>query len=224
MVGRRTSPAPWTILAAAACTGSRTRRGGIFASSSAWELTVGATTRSLKPTGGAGRNPDGTPHPHALCDANPKSFEYVGPIIDFTLGQFDFGAVHLESCDLGCCWCPRCAGKDGVVGYNARINRKTADYIKQKWPDKIVYVITINWAPAGRQFGDAEMAQVAELGKHVDCVFDQGHTGYQIPEAKATRVHRRPALRLRNFRTPVALSGHAMGSGLLLFALPQAGR
>ena len=43
---------------------------------------------------------------------------------------------------MGCCWCAQCAGKDGVVGYNARINRKTADYIKQKWPDKIVYVIT----------------------------------------------------------------------------------
>ena len=105
-----------------------------------------------------GRNPDGTPHPHAMCDANPKSFDYVKRIIDFTLGQFDFGAVHMESCDLGCCWCPRCAGKDGVVAYNARINRKTADYIKQKWPDKMVYVITINWAPPGKEFNDDELA------------------------------------------------------------------
>jgi hypothetical protein len=131
-----------------------------------------------------GRNPDGTLHAHAMCDASPKSFEYVKRIIDFTLGQFDFGAVHLESCDLGCCWCPRCAGKDGVVAYNVRINAKTADYIKQKWPDKTVYVITINWVPAGKQFSDAELARVVELSKHVDCVFDQGHTGYQVPEAK----------------------------------------
>lgn len=29
-----------------------------------------------------------------------------------------------------------CAGKDGVVGYNARINAKTADYIKSKWSEK----------------------------------------------------------------------------------------
>jgi hypothetical protein len=131
-----------------------------------------------------GRNPDGTPHAHAMCDANPKSFEYVKRILDFTLCRFDFGAVHLESCDLGCCWCPRCAGKDGAVGYNVRINRKTADYIKQKWPDKVVYVITINWVPAGMQFSDEEMAKVVELSKHLDCVFDQGHTGYHIPEAK----------------------------------------
>jgi hypothetical protein len=131
-----------------------------------------------------GRNADGTPHAHAMCDANPKAFDYVTRIIDFTLGQLDFGAVHLESCDLGCCHCPRCAGKDGVVAYNVRINRKTADYIKGNWPDKAVYVITINWVPAGKQFGDAELAQVVELSKHVNCVFDQGHTGYQVPESR----------------------------------------
>lgn len=130
-----------------------------------------------------GKNPDGTPHAHAMCDANPRSFEHVQKIIDFTLGRFDFGAVHLESCDLGCCWCPSCAGKDGSVAYNARINRKTADYIKQKWPGKVVYVITINWIPAGKHFSEREMERVVELSEHVDCIFDQGHTGYMVPES-----------------------------------------
>src|SRR5512136_2697191 len=78
-----------------------------------------------------GKNPDGTPHAYAMCDANPKSFDYVKRILDFALGEFDFGGVHLESCDLGCCWCPSCTGKDGVVGYNVRINQKTADYIRR---------------------------------------------------------------------------------------------
>ena len=131
-----------------------------------------------------GKNADGSPHAHAMCDHNPKSFEYVKRIIDFALGQCEFGAVHLESCDLGCCFCPHCAGKDGVVGYNVRINSKTADYIKQKWPGKLVYVITIGWTGAGKPFSDAEAAKVVELSKHVDCIFDQGHTGYQVPEEK----------------------------------------
>jgi hypothetical protein len=131
-----------------------------------------------------GRNADGTPHPHAMCDAHPRAFEYVRKIIDFTLGNFAFGAVHLESCDLGCCLCPQCAGRDGVVAYNARINQKTADYIKQKWPDKTVYVITINWAPAGKQFTPQEQGRVIELSRHVDCIFDQGHTGNQIAAAE----------------------------------------
>ena len=130
-----------------------------------------------------GKNPDGTPHPHAMCDAHPRSFEYVRKIIDFALGNFDFGGVHLESCDLGCCHCPQCAGKDGVVGYNVRLNQKTADYIRSKWPDKFLYVITINWVPAGQHFSPDERAKVLALGKHVDCIFDQGHTGYQVAEA-----------------------------------------
>jgi hypothetical protein len=131
-----------------------------------------------------GRNADGTPHPHALCDAHPRAFEYVRKIIDFTLGNFDFGAVHLESCDLGCCMCPHCAGRDGVVAYNVRINQKTADYIKQKWPDKTVYVITINWVPPGKHFNAAEKASVIELSRQVDCIFDQGHTGYHVAPAE----------------------------------------
>jgi hypothetical protein len=129
-----------------------------------------------------GKNQDGSPHAHAMCDANPKSFEYVRKVIDFALGEFNFGGAHLESCDLGCCWCPECAGKDGVVGYNVRINQKTADYIKTKWPDKTVYVITINWAPPGKHFDAEQKAKVVELSKHVDCIFDQGHCGYHIAE------------------------------------------
>lgn len=131
-----------------------------------------------------GKNPDGSPHAHALCDAHPRAFDYVRKIIDFALGNFDFGGVHLESCDLGCCMCPNCAGKDGVVGYNVRINQKTADYIKQRWPDKTVYVITINWAPSGKHFDAEAKAKVVELSRHVDCIFDQGHSGYHIAEAE----------------------------------------
>jgi hypothetical protein len=127
-----------------------------------------------------GKDPAGKPHPHAMCDANPKSFAYVKKIIDFVLSEFDFGGVHLESCDLGCCFCPQCAGKDGVAAYNARINEKTARYIKSKWPDKIVYVITINWLPTGKHFSDKDKNQVLELGRHIDCLFDQGHTGYHL--------------------------------------------
>ncbi|HTL28429.1 MAG TPA: twin-arginine translocation signal domain-containing protein [Tepidisphaeraceae bacterium] len=130
-----------------------------------------------------GKQADGLPHPHAMCDANPKSFEYVKKILDFVLGQWDFGAVHLESCDLGCCMCKDCAGKDGIVGYNARINKKTAEYIKSKWPQKTVYVITINWVQGHPHFTEEEKAHVVELSKNVDCIFDQGHTGFHVDPA-----------------------------------------
>src|SRR3954469_3748561 len=38
-----------------------------------------------------GKNADGSPHPHAMCDAHPRSAEYVHKIIDFVLGEYDFG-------------------------------------------------------------------------------------------------------------------------------------
>lgn len=129
-----------------------------------------------------GRQADGTPHPHAMCDASPRSFEYVTRILDFVFSEFDFGAVHLESCDLGCCHCPHCAGKDGVVAHNVRLNAKTADYIKSRWPDKTVYSITINWIPAMTHFNAQELEHVAQLSGHVDCIFDQGHVGFHVAQ------------------------------------------
>lgn len=138
-----------------------------------------------------GKLPDGKPHPNAMCDANPKSFEYVKKILDFTLSEFDFGAVHLESSDLGYCQCPECCGKYGIVGYNCRINAKAADYIKSKWPDKTVYVMTISWTPVSMvdgfykqaTFTEADKASVIDLSSHVDCIFDQGHHGYMVDPA-----------------------------------------
>jgi len=76
----------------------------------------------------------------------------------------------------------RWPGRRGWIQRAAQ--QKTAAYIKSKWPDKIVYVITINWAPAGQHFNAEEKAKVVALGKEVDCIFDQGHTGYHIAETE----------------------------------------
>jgi len=67
-----------------------------------------------------------------------------------------------------------------MVDYNCRLNERTADYIKSQWPDKTVYVITISWIPIFTHYSQAELDRVVELGNHVDCIFDQGHTGYQV--------------------------------------------
>ena len=90
---------------------------------------VGKNTIAMVLAGGKGERLS----PLTLRRAKPSvAFGGKYKIIDFVLGNFDFAGVHLESCDLGCCHCPQCAGKDGVVAYNARVNRKTADYIKSK--------------------------------------------------------------------------------------------
>jgi len=128
------------------------------------------------------------PSSHAMCGAKEKSWEYVFKILDFALGEFPFGGVHLESADQGWCSCSECAGKYGPVGYNSRLNIRCADYIKKKWPDKIVTSIPINWLNVaisqGRyHFNAEEEAEIIELSKHIDCFMDQGHSGtFVAPE------------------------------------------
>lgn len=133
-----------------------------------------------------GKDPSGKPHPHAMCGSKEESWAYVYKILDFTLNEFDFQGVHIEACDLGWCDCPECAGKDGIPAYACRINRRCAEYIRNKWPGKIITVIPINWLniAIGQEkrthFNEPEKAHIIELSKHIDCFMDQGWNGSMI--------------------------------------------
>ena len=116
----------------------------------------------------------------ALCDANPQSFEWVKRILDYVLSEFDFDAVHLESADQGYCHCPECAGRNGSTAYNCRIVGKTAQYIRSKWPDKLLTAMTIGWIPFTQKFTEEDERHIRELTRHIDCLFDQGHLGTLI--------------------------------------------
>lgn len=132
----------------------------------------------------------GVRHSHAMCGAKEKSWQYVYKILDFAFSEFPFDGVHLESADQGWCHCPECGGKYGVVGYNARLNIRCADYIKSKWPHMMVMTIPINWLALAQQkeqrahFSDDEKAEIIELSKHIDCFMDQGHSGTFVPESQ----------------------------------------
>ncbi len=131
-----------------------------------------------------GRDKAGKPMDHVMCGATEKAWGYVEKILDAALSRFDFGGVHLESADLGWCQCPECGGKYGTVGYNVRLNIRAADYIKRKWPGKVVTCIPINWlGGSGRShFDQAEQDRIIELSRHVNCFMDQGWTGTFIAE------------------------------------------
>ncbi len=133
-----------------------------------------------------GKDRAGKPHAHAMCGAKEKAWKYVEKIIDCALGEFDFAGVHQESADLGWCDCPECGAKYGGVGYNIRLNTRAADYIKRKWPDKLINVIPINWlSGTGREHFDAEEKKaIIELGKHIDCFMDQGWRGTYVADAE----------------------------------------
>jgi hypothetical protein len=117
-----------------------------------------------------------------MCDAHPESFEWVKKILDFVLSEFDFDGIHLESMDQGGCFCPECAGKAGIVEYHSRINCKTADYIRSKWPEKFINVIPISWAQdSNGRFTEADRKEIIKLSKHIDGFYDQGWRGTFIP-------------------------------------------
>lgn len=131
----------------------------------------------------AARLPDGTPLQTAMCDANPKSFEWVSRILDFVLTEFDMDGVHLESFDQGGCCCTQCAGgPEGVVGYHCRINTKTADYIRSKWPNKLINVIPIGWVGPKQHFTAEHKAMIIEMSRHIDGFYDQGWKGTYVAD------------------------------------------
>jgi len=132
----------------------------------------------------AGRDRTGKPLPHAMCGAKEKSWQYVRKILDRAINDFPFAGVHLESADRGWCDCPECGGKDGTVAYNIRLNIRAADYIKRKWPGKIVTCIPINWlnGTGQRYFNEKDKARLLDLSKHIDCFMDQGWRGQYIAE------------------------------------------
>lgn len=143
-----------------------------------------------------GKDGDGNPHPHAMCGAVEKSWTYIEKLIDTMLARHDFGAVHLESADLGYCMCPECTGQYGVVGYNARINARAADYIRKQRPDILLYVCPINWmpwslSPEGVQtkMPPEDQAHVVELSRHIDVFMDQGHRGQMLDPRAVGQLH-----------------------------------
>jgi len=134
-----------------------------------------------------GKDHEGNPHPHAMCGAREKSWAYIEKLVDTMFARHDFGAVHLESADLGYCMCPECTGTHGIVGYNARLNSRAAQYLKARRPDVLVYTCPISWVPfrledSGRQptFTDEDLPHVLELSKHIDIFMDQGHRGRSL--------------------------------------------
>jgi len=142
-----------------------------------------------------GKDGDGNPHPHAMCGAREKSWVYVDKLIDTMFERQDFGAVHMESADLGYCMCPECSGKDGPVGYNARLNMRAGDYIKSSHPDALVYVCPINWVPWGlnadgvqHKVSAEDMPHIVELSRHIDVFMDQGHRGRMIDWSHVGRL------------------------------------
>jgi len=134
-------------------------------------------------------------NPHAMCASKPASWEWMKKIVDFVMAEFPgFDGIHMESADLGRCSCEQCAAY-GDVQYHVMVNIKTADYIRVRYPGKIIMASSCGFD--GVPGEEKEAAQVAELSGHIDY--------FIVPHLKFRDG--RPPEFMRNFRCEFGGSG-----------------
>jgi hypothetical protein len=112
-----------------------------------------------------------------MCSSNPDAWRWQAHVVDYIF-QWDLDGISMQSADQGRCRCDECAGI-GDIEYHARINSRTADYVKRQWPDKLVGVN--NW---GMTFEDPrDQPHLVELGRHVDYIIDAHDTARRAGDA-----------------------------------------
>jgi hypothetical protein len=128
------------------------------------------------------------PNPHAMCGSRARSWEWMQKVVDYVLDQFDIDGFHLEASDQGRCTCPECS-RQGDKQYYSELNRRTAEYIRSKWPDKILMVNMCGYTrPWGVKVTPEEMQYMVELSQALDYLIDPGHHGFFFEEAKREQV------------------------------------
>lgn len=121
---------------------------------------------------------------HAMCGSREESFGWQKKVVDFAL-EFDIDGFHLESADQGRCSCDECKERWPVdAAYHNHITARTAKYIRSRKPDAYLSVILLNWGTWGQDFSDETKAELVDLSRHVDCIFDQGHRQPYVPKDK----------------------------------------
>lgn len=119
----------------------------------------------------------------AMCASRDESWEWMRKVIDFQLAEFDLDGFHLEPADQGRCECDDCRKMRNVEYYNT-ITARTADYIRSKWPDKVLMVNLCGYSQpqslGSAVFDETERDQMLELGKHIDYLIDAGHYEFYI--------------------------------------------
>jgi hypothetical protein len=115
-------------------------------------------------------------NPQAMCGSQEEAWDWMAKVIDFILSDFEVDGFHFESSDQGRCSCPKCA-ELGNVEYHCRLNSRVADYIHDRWPDKVLMMNMCGYVPWGETLPTTDLPHLATLGEHLDCLIDPGHVG-----------------------------------------------
>lgn len=115
-------------------------------------------------------------NPRAMCASNQDAWPWQQRVVDYVL-QWDLDGVSMQSADQGRCPCPECAAM-GDVEYHARLNARTADYVRSLAPSAIVGVNS--WGMTFEHPDD--LPHLVELGRHVDYIVDAHDTAHRAGE------------------------------------------
>ncbi|MHB1483695.1 MAG: hypothetical protein ACYCYI_03435 [Saccharofermentanales bacterium] len=129
------------------------------------------------------------PNPHAMCGSKDESWEWMKKILDFVLTEYDnLDGIHIESADLGRCSCDACA-KINDIEYHAKIDIRVSDYIKEKFPEKLVMATTCGFKALETE---QEIGYIIELSKHIDYLIMPGfwHTKEFMDKEKRVKFMR----------------------------------
>jgi len=115
--------------------------------------------------------------PLAMCASEPKAWDWMAKVIDFVVSRFPIDGVSMQSADQGRCECPRCK-EYSTAEYHAVLNVRVAEYIRARWPGKIVGVNS--W---GMPLGDeASLPSLQRIGKVADYLIDaRGTSRWEAP-------------------------------------------
>jgi hypothetical protein len=103
----------------------------------------------------------------AMCASDPESWRWMQRVVDFVFERFEIDGVSMQSADQGRCPCEQCKPYSDVE-YHALLNIKVAEYIRSRWPKKIIGVNS--W---GMNLSDpASLPSLIKISKNVDYMTD----------------------------------------------------
>ena len=126
----------------------------------------------------------GTDNKHELNPFKDESWQWLYKIFDYAADNYDIDGYHLEAADQGRCKTAECMEKwPDNVAYYCDVTGKLADYLRKKYPQKVLITTVQGFSSWGKGFNEEQLAHVIDLSKRVDCLFDQGHRGTYVPQS-----------------------------------------
>lgn len=116
-------------------------------------------------------------NPQAMCASSAQAENVMQKVIDFIVETFDVDGFHLEAADQGRCHCELCERYENDIAYYNDINIRTANYIRRKWPEKLLLVNTSGYLRWGDTFNPDQLEQMKDLGSKIDVFIDVGSHG-----------------------------------------------